>query len=437
MVRIKNSFSRLHFFALFLYLVFITIGFSTSNTISRLYIEPIRLVSAIGIVLLTFLSVVGFLFLYRSTIDRRLVITAALYLCILIYGIFLSVINDGFRNIMYLVSNFLIVMCGVFLFSLAPNGIISKKVTTYFLFYVVSSFVVAIAFGGFVLEYPPHFNFDYNPYGADEILYSQGISRFFGLGSISAVFLAYHGQNRSSRILLYSIALALLVISLLGGARGDSVAAVIVLFGYMMQKKPKLLFAWITVGIIFYFIKLNEISFDDFLIVNRLFSSHDKFGLRDILFWQSINLLGNEPICLVFGCGFGYFQTYYGYEAGMYPHNLITETLISFGLPISVFLSCLIICGIIIYNRTKDGNDAFFLFFFYELLVSMKSGSILGDWIVVCGGLYFSSISISYFLNLLNNSVLGLGLFFPVTRKSQRLNAICRKSASIQETFEK
>ncbi|WP_286908296.1 hypothetical protein [Roseovarius sp.] len=100
------------------------------------------------------------------------------------------------------------------------------------------------------------------------------------------------------------------------------------------------------------------------------------YGLRDQLLAESMGLLGDKSICLALGCGFSYFQHYYGYAYGLYPHNQLVELVIVFGLPFSLVFIGFTAIGC---RRLFKGSGAGFLFALlwgYSAVVALKSGSV-------------------------------------------------------------
>jgi O-antigen ligase len=77
----------------------------------------------------------------------------------------------------------------------------------------------------------------------------------------------------------------------------------------------------------------------------------------------------------------------------MYPHNVVLESLVIFGLPLTAMFIFLIFRGSIIYYRRIGECDLFLLFTFYAVGVSLKSGSFFGSWLALAGCLYVASYS--------------------------------------------
>ena len=121
-------------------------------------------------------------------------------------------------------------------------------------------------------------------------------------------------------------------------------------------------------------------SLDEFLIVKRflfLFNT-GTLGVREILLSQSIDLLKEQTVCSVIGCGFNYFQVYYDYNFGMYPHNIFAELLITFGIFLGMILIIFILLGTAYGFFSFYSKNFFYWILLYYLGISLKSGSLIG-----------------------------------------------------------
>jgi hypothetical protein len=115
----------------------------------------------------------------------------------------------------------------------------------------------------------------------------------------------------------------MIFLSALGGARGDFLVGGIVVLLIIIRCGSLKTGALILLPLLLFSLSYLDISADDFLIIKRFSVIGDgNFGLRDVLLLQSIELLSEEIKCLAMGCGLNYFQIYYGYGYGMYPHNI-------------------------------------------------------------------------------------------------------------------
>ncbi len=379
---------------LFLFLILISIGHLTTNDASRIFIVPIRIAAIVGVVTFIFIAIA------TTGLRKRQAAASIIFFGMLLYGITMSILNGAFdigqENI---IINTLVIASGLTLMAMSDKKILFDQFPWHYLNYVFLGLIATIIIGGIELTFPPHFVFDYAPdsKGSSEIVYSQGISQFFGIGSVAAAYFTTRVRKQLSSLAMVGAVLGLLALSLLGGARGDSLAAVIVSLGFLAYKfRFKFIVLSIAAGIALnFYIDDWEYLLDGFVIFNRLTSvGSDDLGHRDFLLNQVLDLLSQEPRCLIAGCGFGYFQHYFNYEFGMYPHNFLAESIIVFGLPISAMFGFLVIGGLISHYKSIKQIDFFVLLFLYTLLVGIKSGCLFGEWFYTAASMYFASIYI-------------------------------------------
>jgi len=140
---------------------------------------------------------------------------------------------------------------------------------------------------------------------------------------------------------------------------------------------------------------LNAVLLRDQLVVFERFELllTGDFSDRDLLIKQAINLLSGQPLCLVFGCGPGYFQMFYGYEFGLYPHNSIAEALLIYGLPLMLLITVLTAFGVIKYFKSVGSVDLFVVTVTYAFLISLKSGHLFGSWMLIAGVFFIISVA--------------------------------------------
>ena len=376
---------------LFFFLVIISIGHLTTTDLSRLFIIPTRQIS-IAIIICT----IGISFLSKNLSIKQLT-AAGLYISLVAYGMTLSALNGasdiGVQNISI---NVLVILSGIILIAGPSNAILPDRLSRYYVLYVLVGLCLTILVGGLELGFPPHFVFEYSSnLKSTEYLYSQGISQFFGYGALAAAYMLSNSDSKIRSLLLWTCVFLFLALSLLGGARGDSIASVVVTLGYLaIQFRMRFLISVLVTGSIL-ILYVNEWSyfFDNFQIFQRLGAVLEgDYGLRDQLLSQVLNLLSLEPGCLVLGCGFGYFQHFYNFNVGLYPHNFIAESIIVFGLPLSSIFAVMVVGGARDYYRRIESVDLFLLFFTLSVLVSLKSGNLFGGWFVTAASMYFASI---------------------------------------------
>lgn len=381
----KNA---LHY-GIFSFFIMISIGYISTNNYSRFFIEPIRLISEIGVIF--YLTLI----LYKSKLHHKHLIGLSLYVFLLAIGITHAMLNESIEiGSTGLLVNAIITVCGILLLGYQDSNICSIRFAKWFFVYVSAGTLLMVLIGGLEFTPVPHFNFDYEAgVNSMETLYSQEMSKFFGFGAMAAAFLAINDRGRWMKYLYFSFVLVFLLLSLLGGARGDSIFALVLVISYLVISNSIRGLLWLGSILLIFYIGIGDWSgIDNFQIFQRMSGLDGDFGQRDVLLAQSFELLLKEPVCMVFGCGLGYFQSYFGYPFGMYPHNVLVESFIVFGVPISLAFIFIVSCGVWRYYRDSRGADLLVLFFIYSMLIRLKSGAVFGDWFFTAGCIYFSSI---------------------------------------------
>jgi hypothetical protein len=244
--------------------------------------------------------------------------------------------------------------------------------------------------------YPlPRYNLEYgsNLIGREEN-YSLGLSNFFGLSTIAAAFCAMTVQSNAKKVLYCTLIITFLALTFLGGGRGEIIATLVILFLSLLSRLPYSRVMAITV--LFFsvaFAAVGMVDVSETVVFQRgvnLFEGD--FSSRDSLLVDALHLLQDNPRCLVFGCGVAFFQAYYGFEVGLYPHNVIAESIITFGLPINICVCFLFIRGLIIYWRRVGYVDLLLAFSMFSFIVGLKSGALYSSWLLVASVLAFSCL---------------------------------------------
>jgi hypothetical protein len=197
--------------------------------------------------------------------------------------------------------------------------------------------------------------------------------------------------------------------SAFSGARGDFAVGVIVTFLIMIRyfSLKNVLVSFVVLSSIIIAVLLNFSQLiSDLLIFKRftvLFEGED-FGMRDVLLTQSIDLLKEQAACLFMGCGFNYFQIFYGYGFGMYPHNILAELVITFGVFLGGILIVLAGLGIAFGFLSHYSYRFIYWIFLYYFLVAFKSGSLIGITSIpsVIFFSYLGLCSVMFFLGRIN-----------------------------------
>jgi hypothetical protein len=379
---------------IFAFTVLISVGLISTNYYSRSYVEVARY----GSIFVALIA--SILVLLSGGVRRVFLLSSAIYTSFFIYGLVLSILNNVYTlQVGEMITNYIIVLIGLFLFSSQTKYPILHQLTIPYLIFVSFAMLATVQSKGVMFVPMPVFNFEYamSVSGLD-IAYSQGISKFFGIGAIAAAYAITITNCRAKRNLFFIVYLVFMAMSFYGGGRGDSLAALVVslIFLFSMPRivhiKVSLFFLVLLIYLKINYFK-NEVDISSFL--QRFYViGEGNFGLRDQLLVESFQLLVNNPRCILFGCGFEYFQYNYNYDYGMYPHNFLVESLMSFGLPITFIFGCLVINGIRLYHAKIGGVDFFILYFFYDGIVALKSGALFGAWFFTAGSLFFSALAL-------------------------------------------
>ena len=228
---------RVHHMALisglFLFLILISIDKLTTNQTSRLIAVSIRLTAIVGVVF----SLLILFALHK--IKKKQLLAISFYIGLVLYGAIMSILNGAFDlGQQNLLINILVTLSGLTLMSMSVDRPLLDLFTKSIFLYVILGLFATIVIGGLDLNFPPHFIFDYNPDSKTDnpLDYSQEISQFFGLGSISAAYLISKTKQKFYVLTLLFVVFSFLGLSLLGGARGDSIAAIIIALGFLAFK---------------------------------------------------------------------------------------------------------------------------------------------------------------------------------------------------------
>lgn len=216
--------------------------------------------------------------------------------------------------------------------------------------------------------------------------YSQGVSKIFLVAVIAIVFKVTHEKSSPpNKVGMIVAAVFLFVLSLAGGARGEVIAAIVTLTVIFAQSWKALLLSTLLLILLFIFVSFeleNLIFLEQLPSIWRLVYAYESasWGERDTLLLESLALLLDKPRCVFFGCGLGYFQEYYGYEYGRYPHNWVVEFLISYGILVLIPVLGLAASFVVKNYKNFSINERFLVILScYFFIISLKSGSLLGD----------------------------------------------------------
>lgn len=379
---------------LFLFFVATTISFATTTYASRMVIEVLRALSLAGMVICISFNLLLFARLRLTTLFASLAMAL-----LVIYGLLLAAFNGGLHTSFEgLALDLLIIAAGIIAFSIQDGAIISRGMAIKLLWYSVFMLLLTAVSGGIRLSVPPEFNFEYLSMVQEGLVrYSQGMSKFFGISAVCAIFLAFERQDVMGRSLLYLLALLFVLLSFLGGSRGDSLAVAVMLLGYTLYKAPHYTIYVAAVAVFLPAVLSRVVALEDITIISRLLALKDNLGMRDVLLNDVVNLLKSRPDCLISGCGYDYFQSHFNYAAGLYPHNYIAESIVVFGLPLTASLFYAAFFGVLIFRRANSSApDAIPMIFVFYIIIGLKGGSLTSDWFLTVSLIYFAAIGILY-----------------------------------------
>ncbi|MGE3643986.1 MAG: O-antigen ligase family protein [Beijerinckiaceae bacterium] len=361
----------------FLFLLGTTVGFASAND-QTLQLAPIIRVFSLTVASLALISVIRY-------IRLEAVCAAFAMLFTYTYGISRGMEAFGFIYTWQLIgTSFVVVIVGVFFLSFDQSIESNKKIAIGYVIFAIAWLLLLIATGALVLEIPPRFEFTLAISDGRTIAYSQGLSKLYGVTAVFSVWLYQHGLASTVRPLYLVAAIGFLLLSLLAGGRGDFAAALVVcgiMFSWGRGAFGVIKLALIIVASYFILIWAVENFSDEVLALRRikLILEGDSFGFRDELAFDTLRLLSEQPVCLLFGCGYGYFQLAMGYEYGLYPHNVYLEALLTWGI---IFLLCF--CFLALYGlRGLDFRAPMVWPGVYFALLSLKSGDVLGSWLAL------------------------------------------------------
>lgn len=385
-------------YGLFCFIVGTTIGFGSVNVATISIIPYLRAfaLSLAALVLLFYAS--------NLKVSYRILISFVAVFFMNCYGLLRGLDNiDHVNYIPNLVTSTIITLTGIGYIGISKSEHTQIYVTIYFAIFATLWLIFIISTGGLDLNNASGFNFQIYLQDGREVSYSQGISKFYGLAGIATTWSAARAKSSSGRKILYALSVLFVFLSFFGGGRGDFLAAVIVIILIMLSNSWRGAIAATLLAIIFlvlFFEYIPRLS-DDFVAARRfaVLLAGSNFGMRDILFDESLHIITNEFECFFFGCGFAYFQDYYGYRFGLYPHNILLESVITWGMPLVIVLGFLFALGLL----TSDRNYFLTWAGLFFALIGMKSGDVLGSWFALSFVYYYAGSGISVLIGQSRN----------------------------------
>lgn len=332
----------------------------------------------------------------QGVVNKRALAATVLATFFYAYGFALGFDNLHLLNsFSSLATSLSVVVVGVFFLANARRNSEWESVSRSFVIFSVLIFLFLSFTGGITLLPTPRYNFDlYTDLGA-RLSYTQGISRLFGMSSIFSFWLYQCAQQRKFRTIYILLAALFLLLSVVGGARGE----IISLFAVILMMYFRL--GWRGIGkgavimLCLYFFALGALHMlplvvEDLVVVarfNQVLSG--ALGSRDILVLESIRLLRDNPECVLHGCGYTFFQAYHGYAYGLYPHNIYLEAIITWGVP-GIALLFLAVVGLL--KRPEMG--AVLWVGLFSFLIGFKSGDLIGSWFALSFLFYLGGVGV-------------------------------------------
>lgn len=383
-----------HIFGIFAFFGLVTISNTVTTNLSYEWVSIWRLVFA-GLIAINVLTII-----FLRGISSRKIFMGLIFLCFTCYAVLLARLNSvtelGPGSI---AIDTVIILAGMFLLLSGIKEFWTVSLSKVFVYYSLTVVGFTVVIGGFHLNPLPVFNLEYGSYliGREED-YSLGLSNFFGLSAIAAALLVASESRLKNRFLYGIFCLVFVFLCFLGGGRGEIIATLLLL---LLIAVSHLRFITGTTLIVI-FVVFGILVFTSDIVES--FAFYKRFSLllegnlstRDLLLRDVFMLLQDNPRCLIFGCGFGYFQHYNGYDIGLYPHNSIAEAVVVFGLSVTIFTAALYLRGIFVYWKRVGTVDMLLAFSFYAALISLKSQSLYSSWIFLTSILVFCWIGIAW-----------------------------------------
>lgn len=356
---------------LFLLFIIAIISSFKSSLATIFFFDNLRLVLA---VIASFLIIIS---LHTNRISKRILFQIILLFFLITYGILLNFIN--IKNI-YLHINIHDIF---FLFFSFIITFFLLRVITYYKDFDNCNNIILIIFLilSFIFFFLNGYNFkelNFN-FEIGQLDYSLGLTFVFFLAFFTSFYLLKETNSRikPAKTILYLLtSLFFLFFALSSGGRGESIFGfLIILFMFVNFIKKNWILSLVFLLLAVLLIVMN---YDNLIIIKRLslLFYDGQYGSRPELIVMSLNLLYNEPKCLLFGCGFNFFQDYYSIDKKLYPHNIILEFVITYGLLISIYIFTFVFIGLksILFRQSKILLiDIFLIFCFLSL---NKSGSL-------------------------------------------------------------
>ncbi len=319
------------------------------------------------------------------------------FVVLFVYGMVMATVMGGLTTAMSdLPTTILIALLGLFIAS-QRTPVVTRSDAQILVLYIATFLLATLALGGLILSLPPYFVFQaQSDWHGSSVSYSQGVSKFFGFGLVLCGFLLQAERSVKLQILLLFPSLTFLLLAFVGGGRGDALTALIIfLFVVMIRLPLKAKIPAIIIIVMLTGLFVRNINLDDLVIFRRLsIILEGSAGARDEIYAEAIGMLADKVQCAVIGCGFDYFQFALQQDVGRYPHNQLIESMIVWGIPLTLVTMSYTVIGLYKSFREDGRNDAFpfiALFFFF---IAMKSGSVVSSWLFVISVFHYFGVGL-------------------------------------------
>ncbi|MBO6668050.1 hypothetical protein [Parvibaculum sp.] len=373
----------------FSYFVGVTIGFASVNEASLVAIPYVRSVA------LSLAALCSFFYLLSGFARPTTIAALAIAISTYSYGLLLGLDNlEHFALAGMLFQSIVVVSFGTLYVSISDRYGVQESLPKYYAVFAFLCLAFLVMTNGVNFNFPPSFQFSLFAESGSAFTYSQGVSAFFGLAAICSLWNFLNASLRRAKVIHLIFFLCFLLFSLVGGARGEVFFLVVVVLMMSARngaagRRAISLLAVLAIGLL---LVMDGLALGEVTIVKRFFEifSGQTLGYRDVLFSQAASLLTEEPGCLFIGCGYAHFQAHYGYSYGFYPHNLLLEAVITWGIFNMVILSLLFSVGL--KGVGRFGLLEYLALFF--LLIGMKSGDLIGSWLAMSFFYYYCGIGL-------------------------------------------
>ncbi len=166
-----------------------------------------------------------------------------------------------------------------------------------------------------------------------------------------------------------------------GLARGEAIAFVLAL-GLIFAPRFTVVALPFYVAIISFLVARIDTS-----LTERLSALVEgDYGMRDVLLWDSLAMLAEQPWLLLIGGGINAFQAHYNLSSGLYPHNILVEACITGGVLMLFAMIWIYVRPIVIeLARAWSGRSTFedryvLAFGVFLMIIMLKSGSLVDMW---------------------------------------------------------